>query len=303
MLFKPMLAGTLAAPFIVGPARFPLYVSRKLDGVRATIQDGRVYSRSLKLHPNKFTQAVFGSAALEGLDGELILGPPNAPDVFRKSAAAVSTITGHPALTYWVFDVYDPKLGYADRFAKATAIVKAYQGPADIRMVDHQQIADAMTLTLYENRWVAEGYEGLMIRSLTGRYKQGRSTVNEGALLKLKRFVDGEGVVTGFVEQMQNGNVATINALGHTARSSHKQNKTSTGMVGAFWVKNCETGVAHKVNTGPLTEHTCRLMWLAQAEYLGRIVKFRFQPTGIKDKPRFSQFVGWRAPEDMGEAA
>ena len=62
MLFKPMLAATLEPPFAV---KYPVLVSRKLDGIRATIQGCVVLSRSLKPIPNRHVQQLFSH--LEGL--------------------------------------------------------------------------------------------------------------------------------------------------------------------------------------------------------------------------------------------
>ena len=39
-------------------------------------------------------------------------------------------------------------------------------------------------------------------------YKQGRSTVREGYLLKVKTFLDDEATVVRFEERMHNGNEA-----------------------------------------------------------------------------------------------
>ncbi len=70
-IFKPMLACEVD----LDKLRFPLLASAKLDGVRAIVRDGVVYSRSNKPIPNKFVQQQFKH--LEHFDGELIVGFAN----------------------------------------------------------------------------------------------------------------------------------------------------------------------------------------------------------------------------------
>ena len=89
MPFKPMLAGTHSD---VAKLIFPLLASQKLDGLRATAQDGVLLSRSLKPLPNKYVQELFKNLP-QGLDGELIVGDPFAPDAFRKTTSLVMSDT------------------------------------------------------------------------------------------------------------------------------------------------------------------------------------------------------------------
>ena len=65
--------------------KYPVYVSPKLDGVRAVITNDGVYSRSGKLIPNEYTQQLFKQFI--GLDGELIVDNPTASDVYRKTVS------------------------------------------------------------------------------------------------------------------------------------------------------------------------------------------------------------------------
>ncbi|MFM7851045.1 MAG: hypothetical protein ACKO96_03815, partial [Flammeovirgaceae bacterium] len=58
------------------------------------------------------------------------------------------------------------------------------------------------------------GYEGVMIRGLHGPYKQGRATLKQGWLMKLKEFDDDEAVIIGYEEKMKNNNAAQVNELG-----------------------------------------------------------------------------------------
>jgi DNA ligase-1 len=299
-MFKPMLAGSLKAPFTLDPYRFPVLVSPKLDGVRATVQGGVVLSRSLKPIPNLHVQALLGRPEFDGLDGELIVGDPTAADAFRVSSSAVMSTSGTPKFVFHVFDKFSTG-PFSARLASAKAVVEGAKLPY-VQLVPHSLVSEQDTLLALEAISVEHGYEGLMIRSPKGPYKQGRSTANEGFLLKLKRFVDGEGEVLDLIEQHANLNTAFTDELGHTKRSSHKENKTGKGTLGAYMVRNLETGVVHKVSpTGTLAER--QAIWHDAENVIGKILKFKFFPTGGKDKPRFPQFVGFRDAMDMSQVA
>lgn len=58
----------------------------------------------------------------------------------------------------------------------------------------------------YEDKMLALGFEGIMLRQPFAPYKHGRATLREGFLMKLKRFTDAEFKVIGFVERQHNGN-------------------------------------------------------------------------------------------------
>jgi DNA ligase-1 len=292
-----MLAGTLQPPFILSPRRFPLLASAKLDGIRATIQNGKVMSRSLKPIANDYVQEMLGGRPeLEGLDGELIVGDPADPKCFLNSGP-VCTKGGKPNFVFYVFDAFHPTLCFEERLTVATAMVLTFNQPY-VQMVPTSVVEDGALLHKMEALAVRLGYEGLMIRDPKGPYKQGRSTLNEGFLLKMKRFVDGEGVVLALIEGATNLNPAFISETGHTKRSTSKENKVPNGTLGAFLVRNLETGVEHKVSpSGTMVE--VQKIWDDREAYVGKVLKFKYFATGSKEKPRFSQMIGFRDATDM----
>ena len=60
-----------------------------------------------------------------------------------------------------------------------------------------------------EDKFLDAGFEGVMLRDPDGTYKFGRASVKENILLKVKKFLDAEGIVVGFKEKMSNQNEAT----------------------------------------------------------------------------------------------
>lgn len=164
--------------------------------------------------------------------------------------------------------------------------------------VDHHEVHDEARLLHLEEHYVSLGYEGVMLRHPDGLYKHGRSTAKEGWLLKLKRFEDGEARVVGFTELMHNANEAKLNELGHLERSSHKAGKVGKQTLGALTVKDLKTGVEFEIGTG-FTASQRQELWNVGDNLLGRVVKYKSQPTGVKDKPRFPVFLGFRDPRDL----
>lgn len=284
MTFKPMLAGKAA------DIRFPVLASPKLDGVRATILNGQLVSRSLKPFANKYTQQRFSHHLLEGLDGEFILGDPCAPDVFLRTSEALRRIDGSPQLTFWVFDHHEFALrAFKYRMRKARDFADNARDllRLDVRFLGHTQIDDKFDLDVYESRAVDKGYEGVMLRDPDGLYKFGRSTTKEGGLLKLKRYEDDEAVIIGIEEEMHNGNTAKRSELGNMKRSSHKENKVGKGTMGALIVRGL-TGRFKDVEFNIGTGFTAAQR--AQAWPVGTIVTFKYFPVGVKDKPRHPVF-------------
>ena len=281
--------------------RFPLIASPKLDGIRGLVNDGMLLSRTLKLIPNNFIQGLLGLDMLNGFDGELIIGPPNAEDVYRKSVSGIMGREGVPECTYWVFDLHDcPEAPYGARYE---ALEKRVNKLPDrlkerVRILDQVVVNNQDELAEFEAATVGGGFEGVIVRDPGGGYKYGRSTEKEGLLLKIKRFTDGEAEIIGFEEQMHNANEAQTNELGRTKRSTAKAGLEATGVLGALIVKDVKSGVEFKIGTG-LDAQTRRDMWQGQSLLMGRIAKYKSFPIGVLDKPRHPVWQGLRDVRDM----
>jgi DNA ligase-1 len=129
-----------------------------------------------------------------------------------------------------------------------------------------------------------------MVRRPEGLYKQGRSGKTDKWLCKIKQFEDAEAECIGIVEQQHNGNEPTINELGYTRRSSHKANRTLKGTTGAL-VCRTPGGIEFQIGTG--MNDALRAEFWADPP-VGKQIKYKSQPTGVKDKPRFPVYLGIR---------
>jgi DNA ligase-1 len=298
MTFKPMLAGKAD----LATLRYPVMGSVKLDGIRCLAMGGRAMSRSMKPLPNRFIQAWFAENAerLEGMDGELIVGRPNAPDAYNRTVSAVMREDGEPNFEFSVFDLWNQSgITYMTRLF----ILLDTAGPR-IGHVSQHSFHSLDEVENFERVCLEAGYEGVMLRDPNGPYKQGRSSTREGILLKLKRHLDAEARIVGFEEEMHNGNEAQTNELGRTKRSSHQENKTGKGTLGALIVEGVTAfpGVRFNVGTG-FDALERAVYWDRRSDLMGKIVTFKYFPIGVKDAPRHPVFKGFRDAIDMDAAA
>lgn len=295
--FHPMLAATLKD---ISKLRFPLLASQKLDGLRATVQNGVLLSRSLKPLPNKFVQDRYKHLPT-GLDGELIVGNVFAPDAFRKTTSLVMSDTKSldwfkgEELVYHVFDKFGEQ-GFSDRMIKAATDTSCAGSIA--KWVWQTPIRTLEELDTYEAGLLAQGAEGVMLRTFDGPYKENRSTENEGYLVKVKRFVDSEAEITDAFEEMENTNEKQTNELGRSKRSTEKAGLVPKGTLGGFEVRDLETGVEFSIGAG-FTAAERKDFWERRLGLIGQVVKYKYFPSGSKDKPRHPVFLGFRDRRDM----
>lgn len=294
--FKPTLAGKPNYATL----RFPCYASVKVDGLRCTVRNGVPYSRSQKVLPNRFLQAYVKefAAGLNGFDGELVVGDLTAPDCYRASMSGIMSESGEPDFTFWVFDsVNFPGDSYENRYR---ILHKAgSKGPGSrVVMLPQALLHNLAALDTYEAEALAAGHEGVMLRDPYSNYKQGRATAIGQELLKVKRFADAEATVVGVREELHNGNRAETNEVGRTQRSSHQENKTGKGALGALICRGLTDypGMEFDIGTGFSAAQRADL-W--GQDLIGKIAKYKHFPVGAHIKPRHPVFLGWRNPIDM----
>lgn len=298
MIRRPMKPYKLTILDSIG-LQFPLLAFAKLDGIRCIIQDGKALSNSLKPIRNDYIRNHLSRVDLNGLDGELIVGNPFAPDVYRKTSSAVMSISGTPDFTLYVFDdATKPLDPYSSRLN--TAAYKS-EGQSRVICLSSSLIHSLEGLRTYEDVILGSGYEGVILRRPDAPYKHGRSTKKEGGLMALKRFVDAEAEVIGVTELMHNDNPPELNESGYTKRSSHRDNQVPAGTLGALICRDLETGVEFRVGVFKgYAKHELQLWWDDHANnVIGRVIKYKSFRIGVKDRPRHPVFLGWRDRDDM----
>lgn len=309
--FKPMLAKDCGNP---SDLSYPQIAQPKLDGIRASVVNGQLLTRTLKKVPNLEIFTALSVPELEGFDGELLVGNPAAEDAYRRTTSFVMAQSKTDAP--WTFHVFDRWTNPDDPFRKRYADLEdalSWGFPSHLRdfvsLVPSIGIPDADALIQRESEYIAMGYEGLILRDPHAAYKFGRSG-KKGPLLKVKRFIDFEAEVIGVYEEMHNANEAKTNALGRTERSSHQAGKVGKGTLGGLILRAVNgpaEGMEFRCGTG--FDSTMRAgLWnqwhnpndAPGAAFGGAIVKVKSFPIGVKDKPRHPVFLGFRDLEIDG---
>lgn len=293
---RPLLADTIGD---INLLKFPVMVSEKLDGIRCLKVNGKALTRKFKPIPNNFIRNWIEKNLIDGVDGELMIPGKN----FNEIQSLVMTEDGEPDFVYHVFDlVTDVKIPFIERHMDLVSyylLLNKFQ-KKNIQLVNHTWCRTVEDLLKYEQYCLDNNYEGVMVRSIEGRYKCGRSTLKEGILLKLKRFQDSEAEILGFEELQNNTNAKEINELGLSKRSTKKEGMVGASSLGKFKVRDIKTGTEFELGTGDgLTKELRQEIWNNKDKYLNKIVKYKYQGLGTNLRPRFPVWLGLRDERDM----
>lgn len=311
-MLKPMLASDA----VIEKIQYPCIIQPKIDGVRGLNLEGTLTGRSLKEHKNRYVTKLFSRPEFVGFDGEMAAAYETDLDLCRLTTSALSTIEGAPVIVWHLFDYITSNtiaLPYAERYLalkyKLSSLPNA--GEPLLRLVPSVLVHSERELLYHEDAWLSAGYEGLIKRDPAGLHKDGRSTVREGGLLRIKRFIEEDAVVEEILEGETNENEAQINELGQTFRSTQQANMVASGMVGAMIctllkdVKGLDgkllfrKGQRIKVAAGKMPHSDRERYFKHPALLLSNTIKFKMFPKGVKDKPRFPTFQSIRARSDV----
>jgi DNA ligase 1 len=294
--FRPTLAASLddGDP---SKLQFPMVASPKIDGIRVVCHPtfGPV-TRSLKPVSNGYVRRRLSDPELQGLDGEITVGPNCGPNVFADTTGAIRASGGSPAFTYWVFDEIRYQEPYQTRLTRMSSrlfdLLNSGEVPNVVQVLESETVYCMEDVEAYEEHCLKQGFEGIMLRSPLGKYKFGRSTFKEQILIKVKRFKDDEAIIVGFEALQRNQNEQVRNALGLAERSSHKEGRVTDNLLGTLKVTHPAFG---EFGIGSGFDISLReQIWSNQDHYLGKQVTFKYQPIGTVDKPRFPIFMRFR---------
>jgi ATP-dependent DNA ligase len=176
------LSAMLANEWNHEPLVYPVYVQPKLDGIRCLVyeKDGQTVFQSRN---HTFFQTFPHIQAIDGLvlDGELY----NHALEFQEITSMVRK-KNHPDLGKLEYHVYD--IVGEGTFEERLAQFRLLPGAVETQLVRNEQEIEA-----YHTSCVERGYEGIMIRTPGGLYRQTRSK----DLLKYKHFKTEEFKVVG----------------------------------------------------------------------------------------------------------
>lgn len=274
--------------------RYGFLATPKIDGIRCLVlsdcEHGRVVSRTFKPIPNKYivTQLTFNLSPAVDFDGELV----RPGGTFQDSTSLVMTQSPSPVVfRYYVFDVLGSQVGLC--YKRRMAELKTIQFPSFVTVLLPEEICSIEHFYKYEADCLKLGFEGVMLRSATGLYKFGRSTLDEGILLKVKRWRTSEAIIESVASWQQNTNVSERDHLGYLKKSHRKAGKKKESKLGSFLVRDVDTGKLFSVGSGLNNAQRAEL-WRRRAELTGRRIVYKFLPYNTKDAPRCPIFVGFR---------
>ena len=316
--FKPMLGSN--EPFDLRELKFPLLASIKKDGVRGVIRGGKLVSRShmsqeLPLIKNKQIQEMANvmKAITNGtntvIDCELYVhGLPlneiimftNSEDIKNRThlnkikskvgelTKPVHYYTSIPKeFTFEVFDyVIDPNMFYEERMEYLRHSVIGSMDRVNLLLPVRINNLEEL-VALYEKS-LADGFEGLVLRTPESPYKFGRSTFREGYFLKMKPIEEYEAIVVEINERLFNYNESTESFGGYSIKSKTVDNREGSGIAATATVM--WNGHTFKVSLNG-TEVERVKMWEERDKYVGKKLLFKGMSYGMKDVPRMPRFV------------
>lgn len=282
----------------LGDLKYPLIISLKKDGYRCIThaRRGQVWPMSRTFTPINNCHIQSWADEMPTLfDGELTI-----PGLtFHELQSKLNTgITMPFIFRFYVFDhIGFQKEPYWKRLQLLQNQLDRYNPPFT-RMMPHKWCKSADAVWDQYQEWINQGEEGAIIRDAGAPYKQGRSTLNEGWMLKLKQWETHKARVIGFVEAEENLNPKKENNVGLSKRSSHKANKRGKNTLGALVARDLKTGVEFQIGSG-WTAGMAQQIWNNRTAYMGRVFTYKKLAHGEKEKPRSPIWLGFRNKQDL----
>jgi ATP-dependent DNA ligase len=186
---------------------YPAIVQRKFDGVRclAVLKDGEVKLMSRKGKEFPHLDHLRSEIMLNNDDPNLVIDGELYSDTltFQELVGLVRRVTLKEGNEEQMFEVslrvYDcidlnNEPDFSDRYETITSICA---GAKYLSLVENVTVDDEDEIHAAQARFVEEGYEGAMVRNLTGAYRIGKRSAD---LQKVKTFLDDEYEIVGFSE-------------------------------------------------------------------------------------------------------
>lgn len=280
-----------------------LYVMIKYDGVRCIVYNGVVYGKSMLPITNRYIQELYGHVKYDGLEFEIIVTKDDRYDPVTCCAETVSfTNSDYVVREHKCVLLDDRSYGrmmFDQRFEELEWCLREN---SNFMLPDLEVVNEIDEIWKFENIALTQDHEAIIIRNPFLPYLDGIST-KEGELLRLKRYIAEEAVIVEVSPAYTNNNVAQINALGYTERSSHAAGKVAKEEVGTLlcrtvkdiydpWSRRLlfKAGSLCTIAPGSMTKDEKIALYQTKEELVGKMINFKSFPKGTKNKPRFATF-------------
>ena len=310
--FKPILAPNDQPN--LDELNYPLLASYKLDGIRCIFYKGQLLSRSLKQIQNKQLREKFEPVRAYSEEHNVILdGEIYSPELtFQEITSFVMTkdfedvksvkkygevkkIPEH--LKFHCFDSIEDDNRDEQFSDRAKYVEFSMQHYDDCVAVRQSLVNSADEVEELFEQALSDDNEGLILRSLDGRYKCGRGTLKEGLIYKVKPYRTFDAEVTGVVQSTvvdPNAEKKT-NELGRSVTSKKKDDRILIEKASAFNVEY--EGKELKVVLA-MTDEEKEEVWKNRDSYIGRWIQYKGMLVGAKDVPRHPVMERFRDDKD-----
>lgn len=215
---KPMLAKQFEKVTSQKTFDKEYYASRKIDGLRALIymgEDGELHtsSRGAMNYDSAMVEILTHPSLIEYfenhpgliLDGEVYhhgLSLQKINSIARTQVKA----TDYSVLQFYLYDIVDLQLPFEERLEKINEFAEALdltfepertfnEGELRIQVVPHEKISGWKNIESLHDKYVAEGWEGVVIRLSDSLYKPNSRT---NSWIKVKKYQDKEFKIIGY---------------------------------------------------------------------------------------------------------
>jgi DNA ligase-1 len=178
---------------------FPCYVQRKYDGTRCVAVPGTgLFSRNRKKYPHMehILEEIKTLPASLVLDGELFSKDLTFQDIVglvKRETLKPGDAEKQLKIELHVYDIISDA-PYEDRKGRLEALFSQFKFKY-LKMVATEVCAKKDDLKALHDKYVEQGFEGIMLRNRDGLYAVGQRS---SSLQKYKEFCDDEFMITGF---------------------------------------------------------------------------------------------------------
>jgi hypothetical protein len=252
--------------------QYPCFVQRKLDGTRCVAVPGKgLFSRNKKRYPHleHILEEIQRLPESIQLDGELY----SATLTFQEIVGLVKRETLQPGdaekqrqIQFHVYDIVSDK-SYRERYMNLQYLFRRHRFQ-HLVLVPTEGCASEEEMKEKHAVYVADGYEGVMLRNKEGLYRGTRCV----DLQKYKEFLDGEYEVVGWEEGQG----------------------LEEGCV--LWI--CQTAQGKRFSCRPRgTREDRQALFRDGGTYVGRWLTVRYQEETDDGLPRFPVGIAFREYE------
>ena len=249
---------------------YPAIVQRKFDGVRCLAvlnRDNSVTLMSRKGKEFPHLNHIREDVEMNNRNRNLVLDGELYSDTlsFQELVGLVRRVTRKPGNDEQMLEVslrvYDcislnSEPDFRERYE---TIRQVTDGATYLSLVENVTVANESEIHAAQAQFVEEGYEGAMVRNLTGAYRIGKRSAD---LQKVKTFLDGEYTISGFVE--------------------------GTGNEAGCVVWECQTPDGNTFRVRPRgTQEARRELFENGGDYVGQQLTVRYQELTDDGVPRF----------------